>query len=198
MKRPSIIGGVIAAFCLAFIAVVLLQVDALFFPYAYYYSLKTSIASITLAYLIYLLWAKKSSHGRILLLFSVCLILGMGYLVLSLTPFILLSMFIIWLSRSLLWHRSFIAAGADGVLCGLGSIFSTFSWLHTGSLFIAIWCFFLLQALFVLIPQRFGLECFGLDTSNESESSKQMQYSEEFTRAHKSAENAIGQMMQRS
>ena len=58
----------------------------------------------------------------------------------------------IWGTRSLYFHQSLLAAFADLGLCGLGLIGALGAYLHTGSLFLSLWCLFLIQAFFVYIP----------------------------------------------
>jgi hypothetical protein len=60
---------------------------------------------------------------------------------------------IIWLIRSLNFYASALPALADLGLNGLGLAASIWAVTRTGSVFLGIWCFFLVQALFVVIPK---------------------------------------------
>ena len=44
--------------------------------------------------------------------------------------------------------------GVELGLMGLSTFVALWVWLSTGSLFLSLWCFFLMQALFVFIPGR--------------------------------------------
>jgi hypothetical protein len=61
---------------------------------------------------------------------------------------------ILWLIRSLYFYSSALSALADLGLNGLGMAAAIGAITRTGSLFLGIWCFFLVQALFVLIPRN--------------------------------------------
>jgi hypothetical protein len=62
----------------------------------------------------------------------------------------------IWLVRCLsLYHRLWLAL-ADGALTGFSLASAVATALHTHNVFLTLWCFFLLQALFVFIPKLAG------------------------------------------
>ena len=58
------------------------------------------------------------------------------------------------MNRSLLFQRSLIAIGLDGLTSAVGLMFAGYLFSKTGSVPAAFWSFFLLQSLFVLIPAR--------------------------------------------
>ena len=116
--------------------------------------LRLLIAAIGLAYCIYLLSRSPERVGRITavaiwvltasvlwftqppLLLYVCMHLGM-----------------IWLVRSLYFYASALSALTDLGLNGLSLAAAIWAVTRTDSVFLGIWCFFLVQALFVLIPK---------------------------------------------
>ena len=49
-----------------------------------------------------------------------------------------------------------MSAILDALLCVVSLGFSLWSFILGGSFFVAVWCFLLTQALFTLIPTRFG------------------------------------------
>lgn len=65
----------------------------------------------------------------------------------------------VWLLRSLYFYTSPLAAMVDLGLCGLSIIVSIAAFNHTESVFLALWCLFLLQALVTLIPPNFKQYC---------------------------------------
>jgi hypothetical protein len=83
-------------------------------------------------------------------------------------------------ARSLYFHQGPLAALADLALAGLGLIAALGAYLHTGSLFLSLWCLFLVQALFVFVPSRTGVA--SKDRGDEEE---------HFRRAHQAAEAAV-------
>ncbi|MDX1605124.1 MAG: hypothetical protein R3202_02965 [Candidatus Competibacterales bacterium] len=62
----------------------------------------------------------------------------------------------LWLVRVLYHHPGPLAALLDLALGGLAYAAGLWATAQTGSLFLALWCFFLVQALFVLIPFTFA------------------------------------------
>ena len=62
----------------------------------------------------------------------------------------------VWLVRSLYFHSSFAPALIDLGLSFLSITASAWAMSRSGSLFLSIWTFFLVQALYVLIPQVLG------------------------------------------
>lgn len=62
----------------------------------------------------------------------------------------------VWLLRSLYRHDSLLAALTDAGLCMLAIAAGVASLQHNHSLWLALWCFFLTQALHHLIPRGWG------------------------------------------
>lgn len=61
---------------------------------------------------------------------------------------------LVWLLRCLYAHDSLLAALLDAALNGLALAAALATAVHSGSLFLCLWSFFLVQALYVLIPAR--------------------------------------------
>lgn len=62
---------------------------------------------------------------------------------------------IVWLIRSLYCYTSPMAALIDLGLCGLSLVASIGAFNHSGSVFLALWCLFLVQSLVAMIPSSF-------------------------------------------
>ena len=60
------------------------------------------------------------------------------------------------LNRALLFQKSLFSASLDGLVALAGLMFAAYLVNATGSIPTAIWGFFLIQALFVLIPPKAG------------------------------------------
>jgi hypothetical protein len=114
-------------------------------------ALTSTAAAVGLGYLLYLLQRSDEPAGRIstvlvwLATTAACSVLSPG-LVLP------VQLALVWVVRALYHQPGLIAAAADLglVLLGLGA--ALWALTGTGSLAAALWCFFLVQALFSAIP----------------------------------------------
>jgi len=130
-------------------------------------------------YLAYLLRRSPERAGRVVAVGTWFAAAGLLWLAWPPLPFYVLAhLGLLWLARSLYLHHGPLAALMDLGLTGLALIAGLGAWLHTGSVFLAVWCLFLVQALFVLIPSRPGPR-------------KAFEEEDRFERAHRSAEAAV-------
>lgn len=60
----------------------------------------------------------------------------------------------IWLLRSLQRYDSLLTAAADALLSGFALSTAIATAMHTRSLFLSLWCYFLVQALAAFLPRR--------------------------------------------
>ncbi len=118
-----------------------------------YASAQILISMLGLGYLIYLLKRSSERTGRVVMV-VLWLIASLTCLLLepSLLSMLLVQATLIWIVRSLYFQPSVLPALLDLGLVALGLLASAWAILQTGSVFTAIWCFFLTQSLFVLIP----------------------------------------------
>ena len=146
------------------------------------FTLRLLISALAIVYCLYMLNRSRKSVGRIMVMLAWFTLLVTLWLIFPpLTLFLLLHVLAIWLVRCLYFYSSLFASIAD---LGLGafSVASAFWALHhTGSLFLTVWCFFLVQALFVFIPT--GIKRPNVDKASTSET--------DFKRAYQIAEAAI-------
>ena len=146
--------------------------------------LKLLIAGCTVAYLCYLL---KHSDTRVGAWVTVCSWLlttaTVHYVSPSLTLFACAQLGFVWLVRTLYHHQGFIAAMLDLLLAGAGFAAAVWTAHETHSLFLSLWSFFLIQALFVLIP-------------NQSQRSTASPASSVFDSAQRTAEAALRRLSQ--
>jgi len=144
-------------------------------------ALRLVVAGLGLGYLLYLLGRSHERIGRVTALALWLTAAGLLWVLSPPLPLYLLThLAMLWLARSLYFHQSPLAALADLGLTGLGLIVSVGAYLHTGSLFLSLWCLFLVQALFVFIPSR-------VRASNKNSGDEE----EHFRRAHEAAEAAV-------
>jgi hypothetical protein len=152
VKRPTFLEGVTVAL------VASLSMGGLFTILASLFAsgsvLRILIAVTGLLYVVYLLRRSGEKVGRIssitLWLMGAALIWLMG---LSLPLYLMAHLGIVWLIRSLYYYASLISVLADFALVLFGMAAAVWAVLQTGSLFVSVWCFFLVQALFVVIPE---------------------------------------------
>jgi hypothetical protein len=152
MKRPSFWRGVAAALALSVIgAFTFAALEPLI---GRGLGLRWLIAGLGFGYLLVLLRESQVPVGRFV---TVAVWLTVTALLFIFDPtlwfWLLVQVGMIWLVRCLYLHGSLLAALADAGLNGLALTASLSTALHTHSLFLTLWTFFLVQALYVLIPK---------------------------------------------
>ena len=153
MKRPSIVAGISFAFVVAVFAIPLWWGLKMALPFFVAFRVITLMGY--LAYCAYLLRMAKTQVGA-LTLATVNLVIALGFCFLPVTNSLMVGALVTLISvnRSLLFQRSLIAIGLDGLASAVGLMFAGYLYSTTGSVPAAFWSFFLLQSLFVLIPAR--------------------------------------------
>lgn len=151
MKQPTFIEGVAVALTASLAGGVLytaLNVAVPDIPV-----LRLLIAGTGLAYVVYLLGRTPERVGRVTAAATWLLLAGVLWFTQPPLLFYLCAhLGAIWLIRSLYFYSSALSALADLGLTGLALAAGIWAVTRTGSLFLGIWCFFLVQALFVFIP----------------------------------------------
>ena len=94
----------------------------------------------------------------------------------------------VWLVRALYFHSSLLTAGADLGLVVIGAGAAFWAFLHTGSLFLSLWCFFLVQVLFALVPAWW---------KRKNEATRTISNPDTFDQARRQAEAALNQLVTR-
>lgn len=150
------------------------------------------IAALGLGYIAYLLASSPSRRGRVILGVGSAVTL-LGACIVSPSPMAigLLAMGTVWLVRSVLYYSGILPALWDAALCAVSVICALGTALSTHSLWLTVWVFFLLQALFVCIPQGFTR------SQHDRASRAPSGVDDAFARAHRSAEEALQAMAQR-
>jgi len=180
MKRPGFFEG-------AGIGLVAsLAGSVLFVVFAWVFSTPTGlrllIALLGLAYTAYLLGRSGERVGRLATLALWLSAAGAVWLWQpSLPVYLLFHLGLIWLIRSLYFHASLLGALADLGLNGLALATALWAAERTGSVFLSLWCFFLVQALFTAIPAWTRQP--GLSADSPAEDA--------FQQAHRAAEAAL-------
>jgi len=151
MKRPSFFQGVIVAAVLGFFAS---AVVATLTPFVGLGAvIRIVIPALGLAYLLYLFSRSEERVGRVT---TLSLWIGLTAVTWWLAPPLPLYMLIhvgaVWLVRSLYFYAGVLPALMDLGLNTLSISATVWAISRSGSVFLATWCFFLVQALFVAIP----------------------------------------------
>jgi hypothetical protein len=152
-KQPNFLEGVAVAIALSVLGSAFALVLTPLFGRSFIgYVL---ISGISFFYLIYLLARSRERVGRITTVALWMAVTGLVWLI-GLPWFLLgvVQVGFIWLVRSLYFYSSVIAALTDLGLTATSVIVAYWAATHTGSLFLSIWTFFLMQALFVAIPKQ--------------------------------------------
>jgi len=182
MKQPTFFEGVALALVASLLGSTLYSVLSAVFPADAV--LRLLIAGIGLAYVFYLLSRSHERVGRVTVIAGWTLATGIIWFIEPpLTLYVLVQLGLIWLIRSLYFYSSVLSALADLGLNGLSLAAAIWAAGQTGSVFLSLWCFFLVQALFVAIPTR-------LSRGNR-ETPAGLENEDRFQRAHRAAEAAV-------
>jgi len=151
MRRPSFFHGVIVAAILGFFAS---AVVATLTPFVGLGAvLRLVIPALGLAYLLYLFSRSEESVGRVTALSVWGALAVLTWWVAPPIPFyLLIHVTAVWLVRSLYFYSGVMPALMDLGLSTLSVSATIWAITRSGSVFLATWCFFLVQALFVTIP----------------------------------------------
>jgi hypothetical protein len=151
MKAPGLFEGIVVAIGASLAGGILTAMLPI--VTSEYTAIRLLLSVLAVSYLLYLMKRSNEHTGRVVMVavwLSVtfaCLLLGI-----PLAWFALIQVASVWIIRSLYFHASILPALLDLALVGFGLIAAAWAILQTGSMVTAIWCFFLSQSLFVLIP----------------------------------------------
>ena len=182
MKAPGLLEGITLAIGASLAGGILAALLPIIL--SEYSSTLVLVSILVLGYLIYLLKRSNERTGRVIMV-ALWSIATLGCLLLdtSLFSFLLVQAATIWIVRSLYFHTSVLPALLDLGLVALGLLATAWAILQTGSVMTAIWCFFLTQSLFVLIPRFAG--------TSDTTSSLNPVETDRFQSAHRVALDAV-------
>jgi hypothetical protein len=151
MKRPSFFHGVIVAAVLGFFASAIVATLTPFVGLGAV--VRLVIPVLALAYLLYLFSRSSERMGRVTALSLWSVLAAVTWWVAPPLPFyLLIHVSAIWLVRSLYFYSGVMPALMDLGISTLSVSAAVWAMTRSGSVFLATWCFFLVQALFVAIP----------------------------------------------
>ena len=180
MIRPTFIPGAVLAFVFALAGAV--AFSALKFRFVSGTLVKLLITAFAGVYVLYLHAVSGEKTGRLTVpaLWLACAIATWVF-VPGLSLFLVSHLGIVWLIRALYFHSSVLPALLDLGLFALGALAAIATARHSHSMFLTIWSFFLVQALFVAIPS--------LIKTRRAERANQPE--QRFKRALRTAEDAV-------
>ncbi len=182
MKRPTFLEGVTVAIGASFLGGALYSALTTVLPSSV--AFRALVAGIGLAYVFYLLARSHDRVGRVTALTAWAVVAVATWLLEPpLTLYVSVHVGLVWLIRSLYFYSSALSALADLGL-NLASVAAAI-WAATesGSPLLSIWCFFLVQALFVAIPVRMG--------ENRRKGQLEDGNDDRFEHAHRAAQGAL-------
>ncbi|HEX5789024.1 MAG TPA: hypothetical protein VFY03_12645 [Woeseiaceae bacterium] len=190
MRRPGFFEGVLVAAALAFAAGVLGTVltPLLGLPAA----VRLLIPALGLAYLLYLLRRCQVRTGRVTALTAwAAVAVCAWWLAPPIGFYLAIHAGAIWLVRVLYYHGGLVTAFLDFCVGVAALALTAWAATHSGSVFLAAWCFFLVQASFALVPPPVRRRPDSITPANETSAN------EKFDRARRQAEAALHQLFSR-
>jgi hypothetical protein len=182
MKRPSFSEGVLVALVAAVLgSMVYMVLPGLLGPA---WTIRALIAGIGLGYILYLLRRSPERTGRLVTLTGWLLVAGSSWFLVTDPPlYLAVHLGMVWLVRALYHQPGPLAALMDLALNLTALMAGLWAFEHADSVFLGIWTFFLMQALFVAVPSADGRRA-GSDAGNGPQP-------DQFQRAYRSAEAAL-------
>ena len=151
MKRPTFFQGVVVSAILGFFASAVVATLTPFIGLGAV--VRLMIPALAVAYLLYLFSRSKERIGRVTTLsLWVAMATVTWWIAPPLPLYLLIHVGAIWLVRSLYFYSGVLPALMDLGLSTLSVSATVWAITRSGSVFLATWCFFLVQALFVTIP----------------------------------------------
>jgi hypothetical protein len=190
MKRPSFIHGVIVAAVLGFFASAIVATLTPFVGIGAV--LRLVIPALGLAYLLYLFSRNEERIGRVTALSAWSALAAVTWWVAPPLPlYLLIHVGAIWLLRSLYFYSGVMPALIDLGVSTLSVSATVWAISRSGSVFLATWCFFLVQALFVAIPPAIRSRRKG---QRDTLANSALENNENFERAKRNADQALRQL----
>jgi len=178
--KPSLGAGLAAAFVFSACGAALLAALSPWLGGAT--ALRAVIALLGFAYVVYVIGRSGERVGRLTTIACWLVVAGGAWLVgLPLVGYVLLHIGLAWLVRSLYCYSGLLPALADFGLSLLGAAFAVWAAQRSGSAWLALWCFFLVQAFHALIPPTLAQRGGGAPAAAD----------DGFSRAHRAAEAAV-------
>lgn len=185
MMRPTFLQGAVVAAVFAFFASAII---AALLPFVGFYSVvRIVIPLLGLAYSLYLFSRSTERVGRVTTITLWSALAAITWWTAPPLPlYLLIHVAAVWLVRSLYFYSGVLPSLVDLGLCALSIAAAAWAFIQSGSVFLATWCFFLVQALFVRIPP--------IVNRSRMPASHSAVDNERFERARRAADQALGQL----
>jgi len=185
VRRPGFLPGVLLS---AMFAVAAAAAFAVLSPFTgTVFAFRLIVAALGLVYAVYLLRKSAAAVGRVTVMsLWTAAALAAWWFHLPLPLYLTVHVLAVWLIRSLYFHSGLLPALADLALGAAGLVLSAWAASRTGSLLIATWSFFLVQALFASIPETVGSRCKAAPADESA--------GRRFERARREADRALKQL----
>jgi hypothetical protein len=145
-------------------------------------ALRLGVAALGFGYAVYLIAQSGERVGRLTTLAGWVAVATVVWLAgLPLAGFVLAHLGLVWLVRSLYYYSGLVPAIADLGLTALGAAFAAWAVARSESAWLALWCFFFVQAFHVAIPSSLA----------RSGAPAERPVDDVFARAHRAAEAAV-------
>jgi hypothetical protein len=178
-RQPSFARGLGAAFVLALAGGAVLAALAPWLGFGF--TLRAVIALVGFAYVLYVVGSSGERVGRITTIACWSIVaIGAWVVGLPFVGYVLVHVGLVWLVRSLYHYSGVLPALLDLGLSILGAAFGAWAAQRTGSVWLALWCFFLVQAFHALIP-----------ASLTKRGTAATEIEDAFAHAHRAAESAV-------
>jgi hypothetical protein len=147
----SLGAGLVAALVLSACGAALLAALPAFVSHAT--AQRAVVALLGFAYVLYTIGRSGERVGRLTTVACWLVVAGGAWLVgLPLAGYVLVHIGLVWLVRSLYYYSGLLPALADLGVSVLGAAFAAWAAQRSGSAWLVLWCFFLVQAFHILIP----------------------------------------------
>jgi hypothetical protein len=179
-RMPSLGTGLAAAVVLSACGAALLAALTPWFGSGT--ALRLGVAALGVSYALYLMARSGERVGRLTTLAAWAAIASVVWLAgLPLAGYVLAHIGLVWLVRSLYYYSGVLPASADLGLTALGTAFAAWAALRSESTWLALWCFFFVQAFHVAIPAWLA----------HGAAPAERPADDVFARAHRAAEAAV-------
>ena len=187
MKQPGLVEGIAVALLASITgSAVFIILTSVFAGGSVF---RLIIAGLGFAYVLYLLSRSQERVGRLTVISVWLIVAACAWLLApSLLIYISIHLVALWLIRSLYFYSSVLSALTDLGLTGFSLIAAIWAWFSSDSLFLAFWCFFLVQALSVLIPRQWSKAS---GKRKQSAGSVRLADDDHFETAYEAAETAL-------
>jgi len=186
VRRPRFLPGVLLSAAFAVFAAAAFAVLSPFTGSVQAFRL--IVAALGLVYVGYLLRTSGEATGRLTVLsLWLAAALAAWWFFPPLPLYLVIHVLLVWLIRSLYFHSGLLPALADLGLGAAALLLSAWAASRTGSLLIATWSFFLVQALYAAIP----------DAARATPRGSSGQDDLRFERSRREADRALKQLVSR-